>query len=594
MTSTPSGARVVWRAFTYLTLLSIWNATRARLARLKQPRYALGAAIGAAYFWFVAFRAIQRPPGQPTPEQVFGLADLAPLWVALAAFALFVAVALAWIIPGSRAALQFSEAEVAFLFPAPLTRRMLIHYKLLRSQIGLLVSALLMALIFRRGAGAGPGAALYAVGWWLMLANLSLHYVAASFARERLLDFGIDAARRRVLVAALIAAVGFGCWIWIRRNLPPPAADDFDDLAHIARYFGLLLDSPPLPWLLAPFRCVVAPLFARDAAAFAFAAGPALAVLFLHYLWVIRSDTAFEEASIDLARRQAERVGAIRSGKSLFRREPSKPRPEPFRLHARGPAAVAFLWKGLIEMGAFFRPRNFAIIAALIFAAGVWMRADPARKPMLVAFTMVGMLVAIWTVLAAPMAMTQRLRSVFTRLDILKASPVDGRQIVLGELAAPTAVLTAIVWSGLLLAAQGLVAAKTGAFGGERIAIFAIAALLALPPLLGLLLCAPLASYVIFPAWTLTVGSRGGGIESAGQRMIFLAAYVLLLLAALLPGAAIGALVVLVAGWLGVETLGSVVAILAVAATLMVEFIGAVQWLGDRLDGFDLSLDQAP
>ena len=59
------------------------------------------------------------------------------LFELLGALALFVIVLLAWIIPHERAALTFTEAEVAFLFPAPITRRTLIHFKLLRSQLGI-------------------------------------------------------------------------------------------------------------------------------------------------------------------------------------------------------------------------------------------------------------------------------------------------------------------------------------------------------------------------------------------------------------------------------------------------------------------------
>ena len=52
-----------------------------------------------------------------------------------------VAVLLAWIVPHSRSALAFSEAEAAFLFPAPITRRTLINFKLLKSQFAILFSA---------------------------------------------------------------------------------------------------------------------------------------------------------------------------------------------------------------------------------------------------------------------------------------------------------------------------------------------------------------------------------------------------------------------------------------------------------------------
>ena len=60
---------------------------------------------------------------------------------------------LAWIIPHQRAALTFTEAEVAFLFPAPISRRALIHFKLLRSQTAILFTTLLLTLVTNRLGG---------------------------------------------------------------------------------------------------------------------------------------------------------------------------------------------------------------------------------------------------------------------------------------------------------------------------------------------------------------------------------------------------------------------------------------------------------
>ena len=63
---------------------------------------------------------------------------------------LFLFVASAWIFPHKRTALIFSEAEIAFLFPAPVGRRALIHFKLLRSQIAILFTVLLLTLVTGR------------------------------------------------------------------------------------------------------------------------------------------------------------------------------------------------------------------------------------------------------------------------------------------------------------------------------------------------------------------------------------------------------------------------------------------------------------
>ena len=59
--------------------------------------------------------------------------------------------------PNERAALTFTEAEVAFLFPAPVSRRTLIHFKLLKSQLGILFATLIFSLLTNRFGRGGSG-----------------------------------------------------------------------------------------------------------------------------------------------------------------------------------------------------------------------------------------------------------------------------------------------------------------------------------------------------------------------------------------------------------------------------------------------------
>ena len=147
--------RAVWRALVYLFFVTIWNAVRARLKRLREPRYAIGAVVSVAYLWLAFLRPRAAPAHGAISPVDFMVPELAPVWIGVAATALFLLALLSWAFASDRAALRFSEAEVAFLFPAPLSRRMLIHYKLLRLQLTTLVSAIVLALLFRRGGSGG-------------------------------------------------------------------------------------------------------------------------------------------------------------------------------------------------------------------------------------------------------------------------------------------------------------------------------------------------------------------------------------------------------------------------------------------------------
>src|SRR5581483_655040 len=98
-------------ALFYLQYQSARNRLVSRFRRLRQPKYFFGAVVGAAWFYFYFFRVIaaRRPQADASPEHL-------ALLESIGAFILFVIMLLAWVVPHGRAALVFSEAEIAFLF----------------------------------------------------------------------------------------------------------------------------------------------------------------------------------------------------------------------------------------------------------------------------------------------------------------------------------------------------------------------------------------------------------------------------------------------------------------------------------------------
>ena len=580
-------------AYAYLQWMTVRNALVQRVRRLQQPKYLLGAIVGAAYFYLIFFRNTARSGRSGGAARAFALPPEFALQLAtVGALVLLVIVVLAWIIPTSRAALQFTEAEVAFLFPAPLTRRMLIHFKLLRSQLGILVSAFFLSLIFRRASFLGGNQLLHATGWWLILSTLNLHFIGASFVREYLLDLGVNPLRRRILVLTGVSAAALGCWWWLRASVPLPAEADTASFTTLVQYAGRILGQPPVSWILAPFRAVVSPFFAADAGAFTAALGPALLILVAHYFWVVRSDVSFEEASIDVARQRTAKVEAVRSGNWRARRLPTKPRPVPFKLSPHGFAPVAFLWKNLIAHGPFFRLRTWFVACAIVIAGVQWLAADPERQPLLKAVGAITSVIGGYLFLAGPMFMRREVRQTLTQLDITKAYPLKGWQIVLGELLSPMAVMTFVQWLMLLV-----VALSFGATGGSgwltmvNTVVGALGIFLIAPPLCGLMLCIPYAGVLFFPAWADASGAGGGGVEVMGQRLIFFAGYLVVLVLALIPAAGLGAIGFIIGQWLTGVPLALVLAALIAGAVLAAELAAAVWWLGERLERFDVALE---
>ncbi len=582
----------VTRAFVYLHVASAINSMKRRLLRLRQPKYLVGAVVGGAYMYFFFFRRMLQAgtPGQSAPVLSANMAwQLAPM----AAGALFVVVALAWLIPSSRAALRFSEAEVAFLFPAPLTRRALIHFSLLRSQLAIFFSAFLVSLLMRRGSAFGGGPLQHAAGLWLVMSTLNLHFLGASFMRERLLDLGVRPWLRRVLVGGVVLVVVAGCWWWVRTHVPLPRQQDLSDAGAVRNYVASVLVAPPVSWVLAPFKALVGPLFAADGEGFLRALVPAVLLLVAHYAWVVRSNVSFEEASIDLARRRAERIAAMREGKQRLRDAPTKPRSAPFRLAPQGYAPIAFLWKGLVAMGPFWRLRTWLIACAIVIAGGSWLAADPERKALLIIPLISAGMIGMWMFLIGPMIMQRGMRRTLEQIDILKASPLRGWQIALGELLTPMVVMTFAQWLLLLTVVVSVfgMGPTNPALTTANIAMAAIGIALVSPPLFGLMLCVPFAGILYFPAWSAGSGTETGGrgFEVMGQRLIFSAGYLVALILALIPAALLGGLAYVIVKSMADMPVAVLVAALVASATLVAEMVGAVDWIGRYIDRFDLS-----
>jgi ABC-2 type transport system permease protein len=587
------------RAFVYLQATTVFNLIRQRLRRLRQPRYLIGAIAGIAYF-YLAYSSHR------WGDQVHGDASAVKRWMmdpawhgllvdAIGAVLLTVTL-LAWLLPNGRAALRFTEAEIAFLFPAPLTRRTLIHYRLLRMQFGILLTALVMSFIARSAGGSDAHPLLHAVGWWVMLSTLRLHFLAASFGREWLLDLGMRVWLRRALAATIAIALFGGSLWWMSQQTAPPIVAGFADLPRFLHYVAALLATPPLSSALTPFTWLVAPMFATDASMFLSALPLALGLMAVHYVWVLRFDAAFEEASMEAAQRRAAHAAAWRSGRGgSWRQAPQKPRTTPFALAPTGFAPSAFLWKGLIALGGFYRLRTWLIACGISIACLTWFAANPHTRQALTAIGGAALSLSVWLFVLGPMFAQQSLRRMFEHLDVLKASPLLGRQLVLGELMTPVVVITAAQWLLLLVGGLSLQPwTEDGMFSTGSFVVMLIAAAALSPVLCGLMLCVPFAGMLLFPAWLVgPPGESRGGIEIMGQRLIFLAGYVLVLLLALLPAGLSSALAFFAAQWLGGSNAVSLaLAVVVAMALLTAEWLLVIVWLGRRVDGLDLSLER--
>jgi ABC-2 type transport system permease protein len=570
-------------ALFYCQFHSVKNRLVTRLKRLRKPKYLVGAIVGGLYFYFYLLRGLLRGGRTAIPPAH------RETWESAAALFLMVAVLLAWVLPHSRSALAFTEAEVAFLFPAPMTRRTLINFKLLKSQSAILFSSLLMTLI---GRGLGGNFVIRAVGWWALLSMFNLHLLGSSFALTMLMDRGISNWQRRAFFGVALAGAVAGIYLWIRATLPPlPGGLGAQDIARITEYAQQLLRTGPIPWLLFPFRLMVAPYFAADFTQFLRAIGPALGIIVLHYWWVTSSNVAFEDASLERSRKDAERIAAFRAGNWRAMQKPKKAARPPFGLRPVGNPAVAVFWKNLVSAGQYVTTRVWLMSVSCAIIAGSIVRSKGGGvMDLQMGIVFLAGMVATMSLVSGPQMLRNDLRQDLPAADLLKMYPMPGWQIILGEVLAPAVILAAIQW--LLLALAFIFCPRQ--FQGHPLPLatrigVAVSAALVLPFVDLIAMLIPNAAVLFFPAW-FQLGKDGPrGFETTGQQMVLMFGQMLVLVVSLLPaGLAFAALSFAVSYVLG-HPIGVIAGALAAAIVLAGEAALGIKFLGDVFERFDLS-----
>ncbi len=464
-------------AFIYLTVHGLVNRVRARVRRLREPRYAIGLAVGALYFYFVVFGRPGRGRGHGATVSVAALPGSTGPLVALASVLLFVLVAMAWVWPSSSKAIVFTRAEVQFLFQAPLTRRQLLHYKLIRSQTASLLVSLILTVFFRPGTFMAAWTAI--TGIWLLFGILNLHLIGVALARTSLAQHGLSGLRRQWFpIAVIVAAIGvIGLAIVSNGAQLSTLETGRQVLGELER----VLTTGVAGWALWPTRAVVRLPLAASTAEYWRALPAALGLLAVNYLWVMRSEAAFEEAS-------AEQSEMVVRGRMAPRRARVTAVSTPFSLAVRGRVETAILWKNLILLGRYASLRTLWRVVPMVIALAAV--ASTSRQTGLVSgLSMLALGGVVLIVLLGPQIVRNDLRQDLAHLALLKTWPVRSAALIRGELLAPAAAcFTGLAWIFVMASVLLMTKAPTNAAGLARLVLnrvsYGIAALLIAPPII--------------------------------------------------------------------------------------------------------------
>lgn len=369
-------------------------------------------------------------------------------------------------------------------------------------------------------------------------------------------------------------------------GLPPLPPEAMGDLRGMSRHLQAIVESAPLAWFLEPFHWAVAPYFAPDLKTFALAMAPAFALLVAHYWWVIRSDVAFEEASVEASRALAEKMAAARSGNWQQASGKVKPAKPPFDLAATGWPAIGFAWKNMIAARGVMNMRLWIVL----FAMGVGLligMSQTGRGGSLAAFVMLILgVIFIWTLILGPQFLRQDFRQDLQVIDVLKSYPLPGWQVALGQVLGPGLIMAMMHWALIGLAFGVSMAFPAGPGLGWRVAA-ALAAAIVLPLLDVIAIQVPNLSVLLFPAWFQLGKEPAQGIEATGQRIVLLLGQMLVFLVALAPAAGVFFLVFLVVDYVAVTPVAIVAGAFVGALLLAAEAALGVMLLGKLYERFE-------
>ena len=565
-------------ALLFLYARSFVNRARSQAARIRSPRYIVAVVLGVLYLYWALFRNTQA--NGPSLTQLLR----ADTTVVLVSTLVLLSSARWWLFGADRSVLAFTPSEVQFLFPAPISRRGLVHTKLLRMQLAIFVNTIVFSVIFRGNAGE-LATWERALGWWLLFSTLSMHRVGASIVRASAVEHG-RAGWRRVLVPGIIFAGLVGAVVFGIVTAIPDLRDAGDGgIAVVMRTLTDALQSPIPAAALFPVRLLIDPIVRAGTPAWSVALLWGTLIALGHYLWLVRLDSAFEEAALEatqhraarLERFRASQMGQARSRKGTLVAVPA------LALHGRPEVAIA--WKNVAAAlrGGAWKTQLITFVVGLTALALITRQASPRAGD---AFMGVAIGWGAMLLFIGPLWMRFDLRLDLPRLAVLKTYPLDGWRIVAAEIAAVTVLHSITIWA-LLLVPVVMFLQDPGLLvqSGATVPML-VSVMVGVPAFNALMFTIQNGTALLFPAWV-RLGTESRGFETMGQNLLTTAATTLVAAVALVFPVGAGALVL----WLANDWGGwSVLAGTMVAATIIaVELWPVLQWLGTVFEQTDVN-----
>lgn len=568
--------------FALVTLQSFVNRIVSRLKRLRNPRYLVGAIAGLAYFYFVVFRR-SGSLHRGNARVAFARLGFGDLGIDIVAVVVLLLALLAWAFPGDEGGIELSEAEIAFLFPAPLRLRDILLYKVIRSQPQIMITSTI-ALFF--------GARGWFFGTWAAFTVAQLYATMTSLGRARLRVAGIGFLARLGAVLGVATLLVWYGWVTAGAVLRTIGGNDYKEVvSHTGafdRLHQLLTHGLPAVLLFLP-RLFAGAIFPASIGSLAINIGGLVVLAIVFFLIAARLNVSFQEGSIAAAQKRlarAARMQGFRGGRNVtFKRMPVP------SLRPTGPVETAIVWKNVVALLRLSVAWVVIFLAIYLFMLGqaVWWHDHNVTAT-------IGFVLACFGgmfVFVGPGVFANDLRLDFGRMEVLKSYPITGERLIAAEIAAPLVIVAGLEL--LFLATSALLLNLGGGPGNHKLSFlasaqFVIIALLITIPVCALQLVIRNSIPVLFPAWAGRSKEEPRGIAFTGQRIVMLIGNLFVLGLALIPAG----LVLVPSMWVSMHWFSGHPAAIAIATmpavfTLGVEVWLAIKALGAQFDQLDVS-----
>ena len=574
---------------------------------LRHPTYLLGFLAGIAWLllWLgPVLLGSESAEVWPYRRHFENLARLLPAFRILTSFGLALLLSIWWLMQWGCQPLTLRESEIHLLIPAPVPKRQVLQYTILKNQPRILVSCFFMSFLVGTG---NRGHLLGFLSYWLFLTNWDLHAKARNLWIERNQELPGNRAwiRRIGLLGGIL--LYWILFIFLSRKLMPVLLGTVPSSATFLQIVQVVSDAISESWLsvlLAPFVVFLGLHFTSSVVSTVFVSGLVvnLLLIVIQNEWVVRSATRFEEAALEKARRDSElRDGTGRYRSTSFRRRLDIP----FSLQFVSSPETAVIWKNLLASTRIPLRRQVLMGFLAVTAVYLALLLLPLPEWMYGVSLVIGLVLFFFFPMFGSNSFRNDFRTDLTNLELVRSWPTGSWRLFVAEIGGPAVQigLYSVLGAGITLVSQ-LVIDSLGVEGMRilperlmqdtpRVLVLGWLMLGAAPCVLltGAMCCAMHNLLALnFPGWVPLGGKRQDAAANLGQNLLITIVIMLSMALGIFPSAVLlGVTLRIQLWWLEIPFSFWEVPLLGLVTSLPILFLLTViialgGWSWERLD----------